>query len=116
MADFDYSDDFLERVAKLFDAFSQPTRLMIIRELHDGPKTVSEIHEAVGGSQPNVSKHLKILREEGVITGEQQGTSTEYEIARKEVTMICDYVCGYMKDRLQEEMALSEELTDEVND
>jgi DNA-binding transcriptional ArsR family regulator len=116
MADFDYSDDFLKRVAELFDAFSQPTRLKIIRELHDGPKTVSEIHEAVGGSQPNVSKHLKTLREEGIIAGSKDGTKTRYEIAREEVTMICDYVCGYMKDRLQEEMALSEELADEVND
>lgn len=113
MEDFDYSDDFLERVADLFNAFSQPTRLKIIRELHDEPKTVSELHDAVGGSQANISRHLKLLKDEGIVADHKHGNFTSYEIAREEVRMICEYVCDYLEEQIRQETNLHEELSDE---
>ena len=113
MSEFDYSDEFLRKVADLFKAFSQFTRLKIIRELHREPMDVSELHEEIGGSQPNISKHLKILRDEGIVEKEKQGNRVIYEIARQEVTMICDYVCGYMKDQLKETMGLDQEISEQ---
>lgn len=106
MDDFNYSDEFLREVAKLFKAFSQFTRLQIIRELHGGPRDVSQLNEAIGGSQPNISKHLKILKDEGIVSSKKEGNRVIYEIAREEVTMICDYVCGYMQNQLEKKMEI----------
>ncbi|MFB6346190.1 MAG: ArsR/SmtB family transcription factor [bacterium] len=109
MGEFDYSDEFLEEVSELFQGFAQPTRLKIIRELHDGPRSVSELHEAIGGSQANVSKHLSMLKDRGIVSERREGVSKIYEIARKEVSMICEQVCNYMKDRLEEKLDIGPE-------
>ena len=55
--------DQLERVANLFRAFAEPTRLAIIQELKTGELSVSEIVDLLPTSQANVSKQLKLLYE-----------------------------------------------------
>ncbi len=109
MADLDYSDEFLERVSELFQGFAQPTRLRILRELHEGPRTVSEMHEEIGGSQANVSKHLSLLEDQGIVTEHREGVKKIYEISCDEVSEICEYVCDYMKGRLEEKFELNDD-------
>lgn len=115
MGSFDYSDEFLEHMAELFQAFSSETRLKILRALHleedasgEG-LSVRELQEAVGTSQANVSRHLKLMEEQGLLAGRAEGNRREYRIASEEVTMICDYVCGYMEDRLRDMAELAED-------
>ena len=57
----------LERVANLFRAFAEPTRLAIIQELKAGELSVSEIVEQLPTSQANVSKHLGLMVEAGLL-------------------------------------------------
>jgi len=59
--------------AKLFRGFSDPSRLSILEALLDEPKTVSEIVQITGLSQPNVSGHLSCLRDCGLVVTRQQG-------------------------------------------
>lgn len=98
----DYPDSVVEQVAEIFKAFSQPTRLKIIRRLHKGPATVTQLHEAVGSSQANISKHLQILKNQSIVEVESHGTSREYRLADEDVSQICESVCSYFEDRLSE--------------
>ena len=83
----------LERVANLFRAFSEGTRLAIIQELKTGEMSVSEIVEQLTTSQANVSKQLKILHDAGLVTRRKQGTQVLYQIADPMVFELCGLVC-----------------------
>lgn len=71
--------------AKLFRGFADPSRLSILEVLRDGEATVSEIVEATGLSQSNVSNHLACLRDCGLVTAHQQGRFVYYELSDKRV-------------------------------
>ncbi len=83
----------LERVANLFRAFSEASRLAIVQELKTGEKSVSEIVEALPTSQANVSKQLKLLYEAGVLSRRKEGTLVLYQIADPMVFELCRLVC-----------------------
>ena len=74
--------------AKLFRGFSDPSRLSIIDALRTGPLTVTEIVEATGMSQSNVSNHLGCLRECGLVACEQQGRYVRYQLSDTRVATI----------------------------
>jgi len=67
--------------AKLFRGFADPSRLSILEALRDGPQTVSEIVEATGLGQSNVSNHLSCLRGCGLVVSEQQGRYAYYQLS-----------------------------------
>lgn len=64
----------------MLKALADDTRLRIVRELLQGGMSVNEITENIGASQYNVSKHLRVLREAGIITSEKHGKSVAYSI------------------------------------
>jgi DNA-binding transcriptional ArsR family regulator len=73
MAEFDCLD--------ALKALSDRTRLRIVRVLLESPRSVNEIVEAVGASQYNVSKHLRVLRQAGITEVEPEGTRRLYAVA-----------------------------------
>lgn len=85
--------DQLERVAALFRAFAEPTRLAIIQELKSGEMSVSEIVGRLPTSQANVSKQLKLLYDTGLVTRRKQATQVLYAIAEPMVFELCALVC-----------------------
>jgi DNA-binding transcriptional ArsR family regulator len=72
--------------AKLFRGFSDSSRLSILNVLSDGAHTVSEIVNATGLSQSNVSNHLGCLRDCGLVVAEQQGRFVHYELSDQRVS------------------------------
>ena len=71
--------------AKLFSGFADRTRLALLVELSTGERRVTDLVEALGGSQGNVSGHLRCLKECGLVTDRPQGRQVFYRIARDEV-------------------------------
>ena len=69
----------------------------ILQELETGKLSVGELADAVGSTQPNVSKHLKILQDEGLIARRKEGNAVYYSIADPSVFELCDVVCGSLK-------------------
>lgn len=67
--------------AKLFRGFADPSRLSILEALRDGPQTVSQVVEATGLGQSNVSNHLSCLRDCGLVVSEQQGRYVHYSLS-----------------------------------
>ena len=75
----------IEIQAKLFRGFSDPSRLSILDALRDGALTVTEIVEATGLTQSNVSNHLACLRDCGLVVTEQEGRFVYYQLSDKRV-------------------------------
>ncbi|MFY9221024.1 MAG: metalloregulator ArsR/SmtB family transcription factor [Blastocatellia bacterium] len=94
------SAEALELVAERFKALSEPIRLRILQELHDGEMSVSEITQAIGSTQPNVSKHLKLLQDAGLLLRRQQANAVYYSIGDEVIFEICEIVCNSLKERV----------------
>ena len=101
MASKNLSMKALQLVANRFKILSEPIRLRMLQTLQDGEKSVTELTEAVESSQPNVSKHLKILQDAGIVSRQQQGNTVYYSIADESIFMLCEVVCGSLETRLR---------------
>jgi DNA-binding transcriptional ArsR family regulator len=93
--------DALELVAARFRAMGEPLRLRMLQELEGGEQSVSALAESVESTQPNVSKHLKILQDAGLVKRRQQGTTVYYSIADEMVFELCEMICSRLRDRLE---------------
>ncbi|HEX6622895.1 MAG TPA: metalloregulator ArsR/SmtB family transcription factor [Pyrinomonadaceae bacterium] len=91
----------LALVAARFKVLAEPLRLRILQALEGGEMSVGDITEAVESTQPNISKHLKMLQEAGVVSRRQEGNTVYYSIADETVFEICDVVCSSIRERLQ---------------
>jgi DNA-binding transcriptional ArsR family regulator len=87
------SDKMIETVARQFRVLGEPQRLRILQLLEAGPRTVNEVVEALGSSQPNVSRHLRGLFEAGLVARRREHTQTVYSIADPLVFRLCSLVC-----------------------
>jgi len=84
--------------AKLFRGFSDSSRLSILNFLSDGAHTVSEIVQATGLSQSNVSNHLGCLRDCGLVVAEQQGRFVYYDLSDQRVRQLLDIADELLAD------------------
>lgn len=91
----------LEQVAAYFQTLSEPTRLRILNFLRDGERNVGDLAQACGYTAANVSRHLAMLMQHGLVTRETRGTSAYYRIADDSVYALCDLVCGNIARRLE---------------
>jgi len=87
-------DPIVELTARGSRVRGEPMRIKILDRLRDGETTVHELTEALESSQQNVSKHLGVLHEAGILSRRKQGTSTLYAIADESVLALCEQVCG----------------------
>lgn len=94
------SGEALEMLAERFKVFSEPMRLKLIYALMDGEKSVSELVRETGGLQANVSKHLGVLFDAGVVGRRKQGLNAYYRITDESVYELCDLMCGSIQNRL----------------
>lgn len=95
----------LELVAARFRAMSEPLRLRILQQLETGELSVTALAEAIDSTQPNVSKHLKVLQEAGLVQRRQEGNSAYYSIADEMVFELCDMICTRLRDRLEAQVS-----------
>jgi len=84
----------LVQIAAYFQALSEPTRLHILNLLRQQERKVGELAELCGFSAANVSRHLTVLQQHGLVLRESRGTSAFYKIADPSVYKLCDLVCG----------------------
>jgi DNA-binding transcriptional ArsR family regulator len=84
----------LAAVARVFSVLSEPSRLALVQALRDGPLTVSELVEASGMKQANISKHLGMLHQHRLVKRQREGTCVRYEILDPMVFALCKLVCG----------------------
>jgi ArsR family transcriptional regulator len=95
---------FLEMMAGRFAALGDPTRLALVHALMaKGEQNVTALVEAVTTSHANVSKHLKILREAGLVARRKEGLQVFYTLDDPVVQKLCELVCESLLDEFEPE-------------
>jgi DNA-binding transcriptional ArsR family regulator len=95
-------DPLVELIAARFRVVGEPMRIRLLDRLRDGAATVNELTHALGASQQNVSKHLGVLHQAGIVSRSKQGTSVRYAIADETVFALCEQVCGGLRRQLDD--------------
>lgn len=104
-------DSLVELIAQRFRALSEPTRIKLIDALRRGPATVTALQEAIGASQQNVSKHLAILVDLGMVRRTKDGNRAWFSIADESLLHLCEQVCGSLRRQVAELDALLQSQT-----
>jgi len=101
-------DPLVGLIAQRFRVLAEPMRIKLLDRLRDGEATVGELAEATAASQQNVSRHLRVLLDAGLVSRAQEGNFARYAIADEGVFRLCEEVCGGMRERLAEIEAVIE--------
>ena len=101
-------EDLAELIARRFRAIAEPMRVRVLDLLRDGEAGVSELAAQLGASQQNVSKHLAVLADVGILGRRKNGNHVYYRIVDEGVLGLCEQVCGSMQTQLAALTALVE--------
>ena len=93
-------DDLAELIARRFRALGDPLRVRVLDLLRDQELSVSVLAEQLGAGQQNVSKHLAVLVDAGMLARRKNGTHVYYRIADEGVFALCEQVCGSLQAQL----------------
>ena len=96
------SPETLGLVADYFKVLSEVSRLHILNCLREKPMNGKQLAEATGLGQANLSKHLKVLTQAGILKREQQGVSAFYRIKDPMIFELCEVVCGTIGNQFKE--------------
>lgn len=100
----------IQKFAETLKALAHPTRLQIVMELLQGTRCVSDIQEILPASQANISQHLTVLRNAGIVNFAQDGSLRCYFVSRPKLvaTILAQFaedepVMGKTKDEIKRE-------------
>ncbi|MBI3150558.1 MAG: winged helix-turn-helix transcriptional regulator [Chloroflexi bacterium] len=94
-------------------ALSDPSRLLILYALSEGPRNVTELANELGLNQPTTSRHLKVLRERGLVHTVRTGTVITYHLSDTRLIQALDLLRSAMRDRLAHQASLINEVSQE---
>jgi ArsR family transcriptional regulator len=95
--------------ADLCSAFVDPTRILILYALDEKSRNVGELASELQISQPSTSRHLKVLRDRGLVTSIRQGTSIQYRLTDQRLIQALDLLRAVLRDRIAHHASLMEE-------
>lgn len=95
--------EVLQQVAEYFSILSEPMRLKLLNLLRDGEKCVQELVDATSTSQANVSKHLKVMLQAGILSRRTEGTSAYYRVEDPLIFDLCNLVCDRLAQRIEQQ-------------
>ena len=87
-----------EMSVKIFKALGHPIRYKIVTFLFDGPKCVSTINNEMEYSQANLSQHLKLLKDAGILESEKIGMEIYYRISNEDIKKIIECVANCVSE------------------
>jgi DNA-binding transcriptional ArsR family regulator len=101
-------DPLVELIARRFRVIGEPMRIKLLDRLRAGEATVHELTEATGASQQNVSKHLGVLHDAGIVARRKAGNQVFYRVADIGIFELCESVCGSVQRQVAELNAILE--------
>jgi DNA-binding transcriptional ArsR family regulator len=101
-------DELVTLIARRFRVIGEPMRIRLLDRLRTGEATVNELAAGLGASQQNVSKHLCVLADVGILGRRKDGNHVYYRIVDEGVFALCDQVCGSLREQLRDLNALVE--------
>ena len=98
--------DLADLIARRFHVLAEPMRVRLLDQLRDGECSVNELAERLGAGQQNVSKHLGVLADGGIVARRKHGNHVYYRIVDTGVLGLCEQVCGSLEQQFQTLAAL----------
>lgn len=95
--------EVIEQIANYFSVLSEPMRLRLLNLLGDGEKCVQDLVELTQTSQANVSKHLKVMLQAGILSRRTEGTSAYYRVSDDLIFDLCTLVCDRLASRIEQQ-------------
>jgi ArsR family transcriptional regulator len=111
MEKVDITQEVTRLHADFCSALADTRRLLLIYTLAEGPKNVSELTEELGVSQPSVSRHMKTLRERGLVIAHRRGNNVVYQVADERLIQALDLLRAVMRDQWTRRAELIDEST-----
>ncbi len=106
----EYTAQLFKLQADICKTLADPTRLMILHELKRGEASVGHLTINLRLPQSNVSRHLAVLRERGVVTTRRDGTTIYYSLANPKIAEACDLVREVLEGHLRRSQKLATSL------
>lgn len=94
--------------AEICGGLADPSRIMILYTLAQSPRNVTELSSELTMPQPLVSRHLKVLRDRGMVTSERRGTTVTYSLGDERLIQALDLLRAVMRDGLTKRAELVE--------
>ena len=98
--------ELTELTVSLCKALSDPKRLMLLYALADGPRSVNELAEAVDARDANVSQHLAVLRERGLVDTQRRGASVIYSLRHPGIIDAVDALRAILRSEVERRQGL----------
>ena len=95
--------------ADLCSAFADPTRILMLYTLDEQPLNVGELASELNISQSATSRHLKVLRDRGLVIATRQGTSIQYRLADQRLIQALDLLRAVLHDRIAHRASLMDQ-------
>lgn len=92
--------------ANICQALGDPKRIMILYALHTEPRHVSALADDLGMPQPTVSRHLRVLRERGLVQTERNGTAVTYTLTDDRLIQVLNTMREVLRDVLAQRSGL----------
>jgi ArsR family transcriptional regulator len=99
--------EVLQLHAEICAALADPKRIMILYELVPGPRVVGDLAAGLGAPQPQISRHLKVLRDRGMVMAERHGANVEYRLSDERIIQALDLLRQVLADKLRNQAALA---------
>jgi DNA-binding transcriptional ArsR family regulator len=94
-------DDLVELIARRFRVLGEPSRIRLLDQLREGESSVNDLAAHLGAGQQNVSKHLSVLADAGILARRKDGNHVHYRIVDDGVLRLCEQVCGALQQQLR---------------
>ena len=104
------SEEICQLHANLCSALAEPVRILILYALAERPRSVNELAQAVGAGQSATSRHLKTLRERGLVRASRQGPSVQYAVEDPRLIQALDLLREILRDTLARRASLVQDL------
>jgi DNA-binding transcriptional ArsR family regulator len=93
-------DELVELISRRFRVIGEPMRIRLLDRLREGEATVNELSAVLDASQQNVSKHLVVLADAGILARRKDGNRVYYRVVDEGVFALCEDVCGGLRHQL----------------
>ena len=104
-----------ELQAEICLALANPKRLQILNLLKNREMSAGEMVKAMHVAKANLSQHLSILRQKGIVLTRREGTSVYYRIAHPKITEACSIMRGVLMESLKTQEILAKQIADSVD-
>lgn len=98
--------------ADLCFALADPTRILMLYALDENPRNVTELTQELNIPQPTASRHLKILRDRGLVSANRQGVTIQYKLNDRRLIQALDLLRSVLRERLAYRANLMEEISE----